>query len=366
MKILMLGAATGNGHISAMDSIYSYLSDEFDEIQLFPDFFENLMPSNRIISDFYNTLLAVSIDMSIIFTNLLVLEKPERFEETYSLWAEALKNFFSMHTCDLIVSTSSLINKYIIRYIENNKLSVKFYIVVTDPFDPLYPGFTSNGADGYFCANETVKKILLNDGIIEEKICVSGYPIHKKFDKAVDDTLLQNILNRDLNSQYPTILINCGAQGAMHFVSIIKNVYEQYKSKANIIVLCGRNKSLYNVCQKNYPEIVTLSFIADIQVILNMSDVCITKAGGNTFYECLYMNCPVLIDASKGLMYQEAGVVDFLEENNVGAVFYNNEDMSTKLADMLQITYLDELKKNICNLRLRNGSISILNYLKNL
>ena len=363
----MLSAATGNGHISVMNSIYSYLSEEFNNIQLFPNFFEKLMPSNRIISDFYNTLLSVSIEMATTFTNLLILEPPNRLEEIYPFWEEALKKFFTMYNSDIIISTTPLINKYIIRYIKNNKINVKFYVVVTDPFDPLYPGFSNIGADGYFCANETVKQILLHDNIIEEKIFISGYPLHKKFDKPIDYNLLKVILsNKSIDQNLPTILINCGAQGAMHFVSIIKCVYIQYKNRANIIVLCGKNKPLYNICQKQYPEIISLSFVDDIQLILKISDVCITKAGGNTFYECLYMGCPVLIDASKGLLYQEAGVVKFLKENIVGEIFYNNEDMLIKLDNMLHIKSLNEFKNNIYKLCLKNGSINILNYFKNL
>ncbi|KTD86647.1 hypothetical protein UQ64_14415 [Paenibacillus etheri] len=358
MKVVILAANTGRGHISVMNSINSFLENKACDVKLFPHFYERLMPSNKVLSDFYNLLQMTSSELCKLFTQMSLLEKPDKFNEMYSYWIEPLNLFFSNHPCDVIVSTTPLINKYIIRYLKETNSRQKFYIVVTDPFRPMYPGFAAEGADRYFCPNDETKALLEEEGIPAADIIVSGYSLHQKFDVSGNDTP-EFVKQDNFCKDKPTVLINCGAQGSMHYLSIIRSVDEEFKGKANVIVLCGNNKPLYTICKNKYPRCCVLEYVDNIQDLLRISDLCITKAGANTFYECLYTDTPVLIDATKGFLYQEEGVVHFLKENNVGSIFYDLEELAAKCKEMIRPDTLLALKENISKLQITNGSVNI-------
>lgn len=359
MDILILSACTGNGHNSVMNSIYSYLDKDKNNVMLFPNFYEDLMPSNKIMSDFYNLLQVSSIEMCKKYTQMSTLKNKDGIEETYTYWKRPLMDFFSQHHCDIIISTTPLINQYIIKYIEEMNIKIKLYIVVTDPFNPIYPGFAVTGAEIYFVPNQLIKTILEEAGIEKSSIIISGYPLNKNFINSKGGD--KNILKHDLfEKEKPTVLINCGAQGSYHYISIINEIYNEFRQKINIIVICGKNKVLYNLCNKRY-QIIVLGYVNDMYDILQLTDVCITKAGANTFYECLYTNTPVLIDATKGLLYQEEGVTQVLREQQIGDIFWDLSDLIIKLNYIIQGSVLLEWKECIKKLGIRNGSDVIAN-----
>ena len=61
MKIGIIGGLTGNGHVSVLNT----LRDEFElqnvQVECYPDFYEKILLSNKILSDYYNFLLSNSI-----------------------------------------------------------------------------------------------------------------------------------------------------------------------------------------------------------------------------------------------------------------------------------------------------------------
>ncbi|KWX81159.1 hypothetical protein AMQ84_00775 [Paenibacillus riograndensis] len=358
MKVAILAANTGQGHISVMNSICSYLENNNIYVECFGDFYEQLMPSNKVLSDFYNLLQITSLETCRVYTQMSLLENKDKFDELYSYWYEPLNHFFRKYSCDVIVSTTPLINKYIIRYLKEVKSSRKFYIVVTDPFIPMYPGFAVQGADCYFCPNIETRALLETEGILPEKIIVSGYPLHKKFD-AVRNDMLEFNKQYYLHSGKPTILINCGAQGSMDYLSIVKRIHVDFREKANAIVLCGNNSSLYAICKNKYPDFIILKYVDNVQDLLKISDLCITKAGANTFYECLYTDTPILVNGVKGFLYQEEGVIQFMEEYRVGKIFLDLEELNLKLNEMIEMETLNIMRGNIENLNIVNGSIKI-------
>lgn len=354
MKVIILSAKTGNGHNTVMNAIYNQLKKYNIEVEKFDDFYEKLLPSNKILSDFYNLLQATSFEMCKLYTEMSILKNYGKLDEEYQYWKEALKKFFSKNFCEVIISTTPLINYYVIKFLNEMNMNIKFYTVITDPFDPIYPGFDVVGAYKYLVPNEEVKNILIKNSISEEKIIVTQYPLNL-FDE-------KNI-NRDngelsINKGKKTILINCGAQGSIHYLEIIRKVYDIFRNEINIIVICGKNKYLYNMC-KNKFKVHTLSYVNNMKEILRSSDLCITKAGANTFHECLYTNTPVIIDSTKGLLYQEKGVVNFLKKYKVGSMFENLSELELILKKIFYDDNLINLKNNIKNLNIKNGSIKI-------
>ena len=66
LKIAVLSAETGQGHTSVMEALKEELNYyENVEIDYYPSFYEDLMISNKILSNFYNFLMVNSIEFTI-------------------------------------------------------------------------------------------------------------------------------------------------------------------------------------------------------------------------------------------------------------------------------------------------------------
>jgi UDP-N-acetylglucosamine:LPS N-acetylglucosamine transferase len=366
--ILLLAANTGNGHIAGMDAVFSHLVGSNLQIKRFPFFYEEIVSSNQQMSDFYNLLLQTSFELCKQFTRLALLESSQKNNYDYvKYWKGPLNKFFENNPCDVIVSFAPIINKYLIEFLKDYNTHIKFYIVVLDPFKPVYPGFDSIGADLYFVSNNIVKEYLFGKGIASEKIIVSGFPL----DYHISDINMikrEKIINFEgekinLSQNSRTILIACGAQGAIHFVKIIETILNYFNHVFNIIVVCGHNNVLYNIIKNQYKGIYCFKYVNSLDFLgfIASADICITKAGANTFHQCLYLNTVMLIDGIKGFLYQEEGVTEFLEEYPIGDVFYSLEELYNIILSIIDNNFskLVEWQKCLKKINIKNGGNAI-------
>lgn len=372
MSISIISASTGNGHNAVMNTLAEAFKKEY-AVKCYPSFYEDLLPSNRILSNFYNLLQKASIALCKKYTELAIFEGKETQNRLYESCYDALDAFVRKEEHDAIISTTPLLNRLMIRYLKENSFSEKipFYIVVTDPYYPIYPGFEEMGATRYFCANDVVKSILSDAGVEADKINVFGYPIAEKFCRMPSENEKMNIYKKyGLKAGKPVLLMNSGAQGSFHYLSIIKAVAPKYRLIFQLIVICGKNKGLFRAtqlyCHKNGIEnIAVLPYINNMEELLYISDACITKAGANMVYECLLACTPLIIDSTDGLLYQEQGIVQFLKKYSIGYVFEDTEALNNILHALDSDGLTEQLKRNIDAMHLVNGTEKIVNSILN-
>ena len=64
MSIGILAAQTGRGHVSVMKTLYKeFINCGVYDVKCFPSFYEDMMISNKILSDFYNFLMINSTSL---------------------------------------------------------------------------------------------------------------------------------------------------------------------------------------------------------------------------------------------------------------------------------------------------------------
>lgn len=141
------------------------------------------LPGNKILSDFYNFLMINDINVCNKYCEFTALTRPDISENFLAGTKEFVKEFLLKYKFDILISVSHTINAVIINSLTENQelINTKFYIVVTDPFEPIAVGYNVPGANLYFCTNDCVKKILLKSGIEEEKININDYPLSEKY-----------------------------------------------------------------------------------------------------------------------------------------------------------------------------------------
>ena len=343
MKVTILSALTGNGHTAVAKALKERFIEMGMSVQSINDFYEKLSPYTAMMTDFYNLLQMRSKELCKLYTEMASMENPKRQDDIYGIIKEPIQKFFEQNDSDVVISTTPLINRYMIRWKYENKIPIPYYIVITDPFIPMYPGFESKGGTGYFCPNFLVKKYLIQQGIEAERVFVTGYPLKKGYitEKRMADTRKFTY----------NIVVNSGANGNFAYFKIIDKIQELIpKFKIKLTLLCGRNQMLYNLSLKKYAHnehIEVKLFEEDMVSLLKTTDVCVTKPGANTIYECIYMKVPILVDGMDGYLYQEGGIREFLEENKIGMCFDSLDNMIPALTSVLEgyETFIDELEK---------------------
>lgn len=362
MRILLLGARTGGGHESVMKALSNEIRKRGIEAEEYPSFYEELYESNRILSDFYNMAQRRSMQLGILLNEIMVTEGLLKRDELYDLYLEKLEKFFC-EECDIIISVSSLINYHIIRFFEEKKENFcpRIYVVVTDPYYPMYPGFDNIGATRYFCPTSISKKQLIDSCIPSERISVYGYPIRSEFYKINNI----DIEKKELGIiQEIVVMINCGITGSYSFFDLIIKLVLEAKH-IHFIVVCGKNKTLFRLLNNKVgtkENSTILGFVEDMNRIYGMSDICITKPGANAIFESLVTKTIPFVYDFEGLMYQERGVYDFLRGIFGEDIRFNDvQDMEEFFISKLDTNYVIEKKEKLFHYRQQDASYEIIN-----
>ena len=126
-------------------------------------------------------------------------------------------------------------------------------------------------------------------------------------------------------------------------------------------MVCGRNKSMYRKIsniQRKHPNVKAFGFVNFMYELMNLSDMIILKAGPATIKEALQLRKPLILNSY--VWGQERGNVNFCVNNKIGFYITSPKEVAEKIIEIEQNPQiLKELKSNIDNLNLYNGSDEI-------
>jgi processive 1,2-diacylglycerol beta-glucosyltransferase len=164
-------------------------------------------------------------------------------------------------------------------------------------------------------------------GITEQKIQASGIPFNSSFVKTQNRAQLAEKFGIDRNKF--TVLLMTGSFGA----GPLEEIAESLMPEAQVLVVCARNKMLFNRLQKrNLDNVKVFEFVNNAQELMAVSDVIITKPGGSSIAELLNMELlPIFIAAIPGQEYQNARV---LANYAVGSVANNIREIKDLILNL--------------------------------
>ena len=106
-----------------------------------------------------------------------------------------------------------------------------------------------------------------------------------------------------------TVFLATGGNGANNHFDLLPELLP-YADRCQAIVICGRNKETYNELvhwRAIHPEFnCYIEGYSDVvHLLLQASDVIVTRGGTTTCAKALYYNCPIIFNAFGGIMPQE-------------------------------------------------------------
>ena len=195
--------------------------------------------------------------------------------------------------------------------------------------------------DMYIAPTEETRQTLINQGVPPERVCANGIPISDKFHKPVDkEAVIQSL---GLRPNLPKILLMGGSLGLGPMKSAIRKL-DKLPQPFDLIAVAGKNKDLRERLERKGRKlrrpITILGFVENVQELMEISEVVVTKPGGITTAECLAKQLPMII--INPIPGQEAKNSEFLLSQGVAVQAEDANDV---------MLYVDEFLRNPEKLR---------------
>jgi len=131
-----------------------------------------------------------------------------------------------------------------------------------------------------------------------------------------------------LSQSVPVILIMGGSQGIGPVIEIVK-ILNELETQLQIVVVAGGNRRLYRMLKRREgrlaKKMIVFPYTKNIEELMEISSLIITKPGGITISESLAKGLPVLI--VKPIPGQEQMNTDHLVKNGVAIKVDNLPDV---------------------------------------
>lgn len=345
MKAFIVYASAGAGHQKAAEALYEYLKDTRRDLELrlinILDY--TSAPFKLLYSKGYIFLISRLPWLWYILyrSSFFFSDNPFHFRFDYinSLpFVDLLRN----ERPDVVISTHFLTSS-VITVFKKQEPSYNFrnISIVTDY--NLHPFWVGQGVDLYITSCDYVKEELLKRGVALEKIKAYGIPARDRFYSTSDRNDTAQKLGVDPGKF--TVLIITGAIG----IGPIEQIVRALADDAQLLVVCGKNKGLYNrIIEMRHDQVKPFPLINNVDELMSVSDLVLTKAGGLTITEALAKNLPIIFFASvPGLETSNAEVI-----NKYGVSFIANSVTRIKKAVLLLKNTPEAYKKMRKNLNL--------------
>jgi processive 1,2-diacylglycerol beta-glucosyltransferase len=126
-----------------------------------------------------------------------------------------------------------------------------------------------------------------------------------------------------------TVFLATGGNGANNHLELLPRLLP-HAGRLQVIIICGKNREAYNQVvhwRAEHPELECYidGFSEEVHLLMQASDVVVTRGGTTTCAKALHFRCPVIFNAIGGIMPQEELTVKFFR-NGCGAELIGNAD----------------------------------------
>lgn len=244
---------------------------------------------------------------------------------------EKLRMLFERHNPSVVVCTQAFPCGMVADYKRAYNIDMTLIGVLTD-FSP-HSFWINEGVDYYVVPSEDAKDRFIKKGVDEKIIRVYGIPIRPRFAEKLDKKLIADKLGVDLSK--PVILIMGGGQGLGPIRSIVRSLIK-LDIDIQIMVVAGTNKKVIKSLKrydKKYPKkILVFEYVKNVDELMEVATLIITKPGGMTTAESLAKGLPmVVVNPIPG---QEMRNTDFLIRKGIAVRIDNKADIGEEV-DML-------------------------------
>lgn len=362
MKVLFLAAATGAGHLKAAKALSEYIqqTDKSAKTLIIDTLkYANPIIDKLIVKTYINTLKTtpriygklynMTEEKDLIGDNINDLSNGVN-----KLFSFKIKRLIKDFMPDIIVCTHPFSLHMVLGVREKLDRNIPIVSIITDY--AVHPLWIREGVDAYIIPHEFLINDALNKGIEQDKIYPFGIPVESKF---LMKSNRMDVLEKFNLEDKLTLLIMGGSLGIGEIESIFIKLIKSSRP-LQIIVVTGTNKKLkahleeYSNNIYGNKNIVILSYVNEVNELMEISDMIITKPGGLTVSESLIKELPICIMSP--IPGQEEKNADFLTNCGVAARIREHDSIDSFLCQVVDNNIRVESMKKIAKILAKPNS----------
>ena len=353
MNILILTGKFGMGHYSAAEAIKQEIEENYKDINVNIKIIDIIDYSFPAISSYVYKSFDTLVSKWANLYNFINTNNEERNIKTFNyLFIKKLDKLFDKYNPEVVISTLPISSQYISKYKSIKKSNVPLLTFITDISS--HSERIHKNTNYYFVGDEKIKGSLVNKGISEEKIIITGIPVRKQF-REID-------MDLNKNNKKKEVLIMGGGLG---LISVNDELFEVLNNVKDIktTIITGNNKSMYEYLRDKYKNIKVIGYTEEVSKYMKNSDLIISKSGGITLFEAIYSEVPMYV--INPFLVQEIKNSKFIEKEKIGKVIRDKDfdivsDILNLINDDDEIT---KMKNNMKNIKSRINQNEIINVL---
>lgn len=361
-RIILMYISEISGHHSAtiaIENAIKILAPDTEIININAFHYTNPI-SEKVINKLYLAVIKNTPQIwDYLYDNPRVVRKLQKIKQTiHKFNSPKIKNLIDDFKPDIVCCTQAFPCGMVADYKKIYSSKLPLAAVLTDFIPHAY--WLYDTVDFYITPSEEVGTRLIQRGVTPAKIRPYGIPCDPKFSQNLDKKSILNKLN--LNDHLPVILVMGGGQGLGPIKTIISSL-EKSRVDFQEIVVTGNNKNLFNSLKNQAAKgtkkpILPLGYVNNVDELMTVSDLVITKPGGITTAEALTKKLPMLI--IKPIPGQEANNAGYLTMLGAAIKVDDLEKTHEVIDDLfLSTERLESLRKSAAKISKPNASFDI-------
>lgn len=368
MKILILSAATGGGHLRASRAIRDYIgrNDPGSEVEVVDALKSVGKVLDHTVCDGYHILATKTPKL---FGQLYratnrktpLFDLMNRFSNQFS---RLLLPAVEQSAPDAIISTHPFATEMVSHLKGKGAVNVPLVTLMTD-YGP-HLAWIADHVDAYVVADAGMVPQMEAMGVDRARIYPFGIPVENVFFTKADKPALRRKF--DLDPDLPTVLMMAGSFGVANVLGIYRQIASA-NMPLQVVVITGKNEKLYLAFLDETKEArkptKVVYFTNQVEDYMHASDLLVTKPGGLTVSEALACGVPLAVfDAIPG---QEEDNADFLLSNDMAVKLEKGKDCGEAVRRLLDDTRrMDEMRGNCAEFDKSNSARNILELTRSL
>ncbi len=341
-KILIISSDTGGGHRSAAqvlsNGLQKFWQGESAVVRIVKAIEESHHITDKLVW-LYNWILRNKQSWMKYLYWAVNRFRPEQHEFFMRRCIVPLKASFEKWCPHIVVSVHPLTQHIFARILRELNLldQIPLVTVVTDPCYGFWKGWACDDVSLYLVANEDARQQLIDYGVSESKIKISGLPVDPKFHEVSESVAQDARKAYGLDPEKFTVFVNAGWIGGGNIPKIFK---ELVRGELDIqaIFLAGKNEDLRLEAEKlaknaMFP-VKVIGYSDEIEKLMQSANVMVSKLGGLTTFEALACRLPIIADLTTPPMPQEAGTVKFLSRRGAGIMLERTIDIVPTIREL--------------------------------
>lgn len=316
-KILILYSSLGSGHISAAKAL-SEAFNQYDDVEVrCEDALAHSIPIyRRVVTEAYAQLSERVPQLYRAFYEGTDIEELEKSLDNNIIWAKLERPFFGQlekllkeAEPDVIVCVQQIPSR-LLQLVENQEETGRpQYVVVTDSI--AHSTWINYGVSGYFLPNDLSRNFLLQRGVDESLLHVTGIPI--RLEILQDKSRAAARAKLDLPTDGTVVALMGGGLNPKRVCRLVEDLLA-YGGFDTLVLAAGRNEHLLDALEgitgNDQVALRKVGMIDYVDDLIVACDLIITKAGGLMTSEILARGKPmVLVDPIPGQEEQNADVI---------------------------------------------------------